>query len=145
MAITHHDDLELFAGDDWSIVGVLLDVNGSALDLTEATLEWTLIDPTGAQVANVQGSVSITVMAPPTNGQVTIRVPAVNTEPLTAGRYHDALRVSLGNRASLYWIGSLLVSSDPFTLIPPFQPSLITIALSATPLLTAPIAMDQPT
>ena len=143
MATTLHDDLELFAGDDWSIVGVLLDVNGYALDLTGATLEWTLIDPTGAQVAGVQGSVSIAVAAPP-SGKVTISIPKSSTEPLYAGRYHDALRVTLGGKASLYWIGAILVSSDPFTFIPPFAPSDVIVALDATPLLTAPIELDKP-
>ena len=45
MALVHHDDTELMATTDWAIAGTLLDVDGNPLDLSNATLQWTLIGP----------------------------------------------------------------------------------------------------
>lgn len=143
MPTTHHDDLEFFAGDDWTISGVLLDINGSALDLTGARFEWCLIDPTGLQVGPIEGGVTVSIVNA-TQGLVTIVVPYALTEPLAPGRYHDSLRVFLGLR-STYWVGTILVNCDPFTLIPNFQPAPDQVVnLSATPLLTGPIDMEKP-
>jgi hypothetical protein len=122
MPLTHHDDQELVAGDDWTIDGVLLDVNGSSLDLTNASFQWTLIDPTGTSVADLVGGTTINVIQPATSGQVQICVPAAMTAPLLAGRFHDALRVTL-NFSSTYWMGTILVDGNPFDLIPPFVPN----------------------
>ena len=33
----HHDDVQLYAGDDWTIRGTLFDEQGNPLDLTDAT------------------------------------------------------------------------------------------------------------
>lgn len=121
MALTHHDDLEFVAGDDWTIDGVLLDVNGSSLDLTNANFQWTLIDPTGVSVADLLGDTTLSVTQPPTNGQIQILVPAQVTSTLLAGRFHDALRVTI-NYTSSYWSGAILVDANPFLLIPPFVP-----------------------
>jgi len=50
MALVHHDDTELMAATDWAIAGTLLDVDGNPLDLSNATLQWTLIGPNGTPV-----------------------------------------------------------------------------------------------
>src|SRR5262249_16103101 len=44
------DDTELMAATDWAIDGTLLDANGLPLDLSNATLQWTLIGPQGVPV-----------------------------------------------------------------------------------------------
>ena len=50
MPVSHHADLELMPGDDWVIPFALTDINGGPLDLTDATLQWTLLDPDGNQI-----------------------------------------------------------------------------------------------
>ena len=51
MPTTEHDDYTLVAGDDWHIVGTLLSKDGNPLDLTNASIAGTLLDPSGAPVA----------------------------------------------------------------------------------------------
>lgn len=134
MPLTHHDDIELVAGDDWVITAVLLDVNGSSLDITNASFEWTLIDTTGTSVAVFgDGSVTVVVINPGTNGQLNIKVPKSITSPLLSGRFHDALRVTI-NYTSTFWMGAILVDGDPFSLIPSFtmpEPVLISSGLES--------------
>jgi len=48
MPSTDRDPAKLVAGDDWHIVGTLLDRAGNPLDLTNASIAWTLLDPSGA-------------------------------------------------------------------------------------------------
>ena len=47
MPTTDHDT-NFVAGDDWRIGGTLLDRDGNPLDLTNASIAWTLLDPSGA-------------------------------------------------------------------------------------------------
>jgi hypothetical protein len=47
-----HPDIEVTAGDDLVVTGTLLDLDGSALDLTDAVLTWTLTDPDGNVAAS---------------------------------------------------------------------------------------------
>lgn len=47
MTIPHHDPAELMAATDWGIDGTLLDADGQPLDLSNATLNWTVIGPAG--------------------------------------------------------------------------------------------------
>jgi hypothetical protein len=140
MPLSHHDDLEFVAGDDWTIDGLLLDVDGSSLDVTNASFQWTLIDPTGMSVADLgNGSAIIVVSA--INGQVQVVVPAALTETLLAGRYHDALRVTIDS-TSTFWLGTILVDGDPFSLIPTFipQPDFASIGLAV-----GAASLDKPT
>lgn len=130
MALTHHDDLEFVAGDDWSIDGTLLDVNGSPLDLTNATFLWNLIDPNGLSVSDLVGASAIGIIQPSTNGQVQIIVPKQFTAPLLAGRFHDALRVTIGY-SSTFWMGTILVNGDPFGMMPPLVPGLDSLDLTS--------------
>jgi hypothetical protein len=116
MPLTHHDDVELVAGDDWTVDGLLLDVNGLPLDLTNATFEWTLIDPNGLPVVEVIGAADITTV-PGNSGAVQIKVPKQFTTPLPSGRYHDAMRVNI-SISSTFWVGTILVDVDPFGLLP---------------------------
>jgi hypothetical protein len=116
MATTRHDDIELTAGDDWVIPGTLLDPNGGPLDLTSASFEWTLVDPNGIGLADLVNASTIDVSDPVSNGKIQITVPRNSTEPLLAGRYHDSLRVIISNEVESYWIGTILVDCDPFSL-----------------------------
>jgi hypothetical protein len=94
-APTPHPDLSLVAGDDWAVAGTLLDTAGQPLDLTDATLEWTLISPDGAVAASFPGSAEIAIWEPFASGAITIILRSDITEGLDPGRYSDRLRVTI--------------------------------------------------
>jgi hypothetical protein len=116
MPITHHDDIELQAGDDWVIAGTLNDDTGTAIDLTQGAMQfmWTLIDPDGLACAAVQAASIAPDSTTGTSGGLNIRVPRQATEGLDAGRYHDALRALFADGASMMWVGAILIDCDPF-------------------------------
>ena len=47
MSVTTHDPIEMVAGETWQIDALLLDAAGDAIDLTGATVTWTLNDTRG--------------------------------------------------------------------------------------------------
>jgi hypothetical protein len=85
---TNHPPVEVVANDDWVFTGNLTDTNGQPLDLTDATIEWVLVDSQGACVASFPGLASITVVgnAP---GVVIITL-ARDATDLPPGGYTDA-------------------------------------------------------
>ena len=106
MPTTNHGDIELVAGDAWCIVGTLLDKGGNPLDLTNALIAWTLLDPRGTPVR--VGAV-ITVLDPPTVGIINV------TAAVAPGRYTDALRITLAGKTSTFRGGLIFVDANPFT------------------------------
>ena len=112
MAVAHHDDTELMAATDWAIDGTLLDVNDQPLDLSNATLAWTLIGPSGAAVFT-EADASISVLPPATGGLIRISIANTKTAQLECGRYIDALEVTIGDVVSPLWIGNILVAANP--------------------------------
>ena len=85
------DPATLVAGDDWHIVGTLLDRAGNPVDLTYASIAWTLLDPSGAPLG---ASAIITVIDPPRAGIVSIKLTEATTATLAPGHYIEALRVT---------------------------------------------------
>jgi hypothetical protein len=115
MALTHHDDVEFMVGDQWQIVGKLLDENGQPLDLsTGVQLGWTLIGPDGFQVS---GLADAATLEPQDDGTVIITVPDSLTRTLHPARYLDAIRVWVGTAPATEWIGIILAAADPFHAI----------------------------
>ena len=116
MPVPHHPDLELMPSNDWVIPFALTDINGGPLDLTNASLQWILLDPDGNQVAIAP---QITTDSPATAGTGAIAVNETVTTSLAPGRYTDSLRVSIANAVSTVWVGCILVDADPFAPPPP--------------------------
>src|SRR5262249_31377950 len=117
MALNHHLHTELMAATDWVIDGTLLDVTGNPLDLSNATLQWTLIGPQGTPVLQ-NGDATITVVDT-ANGLIRIDVPNAKTAPLECGRYFDGLQLSIGDVVSPLWIGQILVAANPRRVMGP--------------------------
>ena len=111
MPLVHHPDTELMAATDWAIDGTLFDVNGQPLDLSNATLTWTLIGPQGLPVFT-NTDVTITVLDS-ANGLIRIDVPNAKTATLEVGRYMDALQLTIGDVISPLWLGVILVAANP--------------------------------
>src|SRR5262249_36934755 len=111
MPLQHHSDTELMAATDWGIDGTLLDADGNPLDLSNATLNWTLISPSGLPVlANGDATITIT---DPTAGTIHISVHNAKTAQLECGRYLDALELTIGDVISALWTGVILVAANP--------------------------------
>jgi len=111
MALVHHPDVELMGATDWEIDGTLLNADGNALDLSNATLQWTLIGPDGLP-ALADGDATITVVDAAAR-TVTIAVHHAVTARLECGRYMDALHVTIGDVVSPLWVGQILVAANP--------------------------------
>ena len=111
MPTTNHGDIELVAGDAWCIVGTLLDKGGKPLDLTNASITWTLLDPSGTPV---RVRAVITVLDPPTAGIINIKLTDAVTAAVAPGRYTDALRITLAGKTSTFWGGVIFADANPF-------------------------------
>ena len=107
MAITYHSDIEVVSGTPVVINGTLYDATGNLLDITNATLSWGLLDPSGNPV---QLDVTITKTDAP-NGVIQVAVPAT---ALPVGRYTDGLQATEGVNKELFWIGNILIAANPF-------------------------------
>jgi hypothetical protein len=109
---THHDDLELVIGDEWAILGKLLDENGAPLDLTpQVRLGWTLI---GSDGNSIPGLLEVATLEPQSGGMVLITVSDSFTRTLTPARYYDAIRVWVDDAPVTEWTGTILATADPF-------------------------------
>jgi len=117
MPLQHHDATELMAATDWAIDGSLFDANGQPLDLSNATLTWTLIGPQGLPVFTTS-DVSITVVDS-ANGIIRIDVPNTKTATLECGRYMDSLQLTIGDVISPLWLGVILVAANPRRAVTP--------------------------
>ena len=113
MALTHHDDISLMIGDEWLIVGKLLDEDGAPLDLLAGgtNLGWTLVGGDGDQV---EGVVDAATLEPQEGGIVNIRVSDSFTRTLEPGRYFNSIRVWVGGEPATHWVGIILTEADPF-------------------------------
>ena len=112
MPTTNRDPAKLVAGDDWHIVGTLLDRAGNPLDLTNASIAWTLLDPSGSPVG---ASATITVIDPPSAGIVNIKLTGATTATLAPGHYTEALRITRAGKSSAFQgLSIIVVAANPF-------------------------------
>jgi hypothetical protein len=99
-------------GDDWHIDGTLLDRDGNPLDLTDASIAWTLLDPSGAPV---KANAIITVLDPPIAGMINIKLTGATTAALSPGRYTETLRITrAGTTSTFQSLSIIVVAQDPF-------------------------------
>jgi len=98
------------AATDRAIDGTLLDATGQPLDLSNATLTWTLI---GRRACRSCRTVTLDASAG------LIRVANAKTAQLERGRYIDALQLTIGDIVSLLWTGVILVAANPRRAVPP--------------------------
>jgi hypothetical protein len=107
--IRHHR-LELVAGDDWQLDATMLDPSGEPIDLTDAILEWTLLNSKGFRVVN-PGDYNITIGSEP--GTVTVKITAASSALIAPGAHTDWWRVTVDGIAQTLLSGDIGVHSDP--------------------------------
>src|SRR6516225_9918196 len=94
-----HADAQVTPGDDWEIIGTLLDVDGTPLDLTDAQILWALLGPDGNLALGQDQQATVTIASPVTSGIITIALNRDITKTIRPGRYIDAVRVIIGSIA----------------------------------------------
>jgi hypothetical protein len=112
--LNHHEDAQVTPGDDWEIIGTLLDVDNNPLDLTDAQILWTLLDGKGNLALGQDQQATVTITQPVTSGIINIALHRDITKTIRPGRYIDAVRVIIGTIGSTMWVGNILVQADPF-------------------------------
>ena len=113
---SHHDDLEVTAGDDWVIAGTLLNADGSAFNLSDSWVYWMLVSPDGEEVAELAENISVTTKSPASDGLIEISAPSTFTQGLAPGRYLDAVKVITGGTfTETFWTGVIEVKANLFS------------------------------
>ena len=113
---TVHDPENFICGDNWQIVGPLLDGTGAPLNLTGATIQWKLDTADG--LANVltldnAGNGGVVVVEPST-ATILVNVTAARSRDIAPGTYRDWLRVTLANGAVFTeWTGIIRADLNP--------------------------------
>jgi hypothetical protein len=113
MATTHHDDIALVIGDEWVILGHLLDESGQPIDLNNANINlgWTLLGSDGNHVPGVADAATLEKQS---GGDVLITVPDTFTRTLLPGRFMDSIRVWIDDAPATQWTGIILADADTF-------------------------------
>ena len=140
MALTHHAPISLMIGDEWLIVGTLLDEDGAPLDLQAAgtSFGWTLLGDDGNQVPGVEDAATLETEA---GGVIRIVVSDSFTRKLTPARYMNSIRVWVGGEPATHWIGLIEAEADPFhTTIE--EPEVVLLTAEPRRVLSAPLAIS---
>ena len=107
-----HLPVTLVAGDTWQFDAMLLDPSGNPLDLTNATVEWTMLDVETQQPVIPKTDVEIVVNGP---GAVTVTIQPTATTSVGGGQYGDWWRVTLVDGITQTLLhGGYDVIADPF-------------------------------
>ena len=112
-----HETVFLVAGDDWQFGATMLDPNGNPLDLTGATLVWTLLDRNGLRALN-PGDYVVTLAGGASVGQCSVAVPKTSSTKLAAGVYVDTWRATIAGFTQTLLDGMFNVQADPFAALP---------------------------
>lgn len=98
-------DAEAFAGDDKTIQFTVTDLDGAALDLTNATIEWVLRRYEGGPVALRKTLADGIVVTAPTGGIFAVTISAADTASMEPGVYYHGAAVTIDGKISTVAIG----------------------------------------
>jgi hypothetical protein len=110
-----HPDIEVTAG------GTLLDLDGSALDLTDAVLTWILTDPNGAAASHQRRCGHHRLGE--RSGLDHHQRQQGRDRAIRSRRHTDKLRVTVNGRNDVMWTGSFPVAANLFAVRPPDWPA----------------------
>ena len=95
------------------IGGTLQRPDGTAYDLTNASVTWMLRGPDGSPALQ-DDQYAIKFSSPPTAGLLVIAITATVTATLRPGRYLDWLRATDSAGTDTFWTGIISVSPNPW-------------------------------
>lgn len=104
---TVHELHSFYSGDDWQINGTLFNAQGDPLDITNATIEWVLMN-TLQQVVVPDTAIQLEVVDA-VNGKISILIKSATTTGVAPGQYNDMLRVTIGTISDTMWTGGIAV------------------------------------
>jgi hypothetical protein len=112
MGPTVHSLVNLVAGDDWQFNAILNDVDGNPLDLTSASVQWSLLNFNSIPALAASDFV---VSISTTPGYCSVVVPSSSSTKLASGSYSDFWRVTpAGGAAQTLIRGPMRILTDPF-------------------------------
>jgi hypothetical protein len=106
-----HQPVTLVGGDDWQLNATMLDPAGNNLDLSNASVLWTLLDETYKEALPANDFV---VTIGPGVGQCSVSVPATSTTKLSTARYYDFWRVVISGVHQTLLCGQINAQADPW-------------------------------
>jgi hypothetical protein len=110
-----HATVWLVAGDDWQFNATMLDPNGNPLDLTNAAMQWTLLDRDGLRAL---AATDFAITLGTTIGTCSVHVPKSSSTKLAAGVYSDFWRATITGFTQTLLEGLFNIAADPFTALP---------------------------
>jgi len=105
-------DISLYSGDSRNLIINVVDENSNVINLTNATIEWILINQNSTILSKSVGE-GITITNP-TNGQFKIEIAITETKNLAGDYEHMARVITANGDSSIVFTGKITI-----------QPSLI--------------------
>lgn len=107
------DNLEFYRGDDWKLDVTLKDEDGLAIDLTGATVFFTVKENESDADTSAVITEDVTSHTDPTNGETSIEVSDTETDDVDPGTYYYDIQVktAAGNIQTVVK-GTLTVLTD---------------------------------
>ena len=113
---TTAQNFTMWSGDDKTITVTVVDGDGTAQDITAATISYKLQpavdDATGAITKTVGSGVTITNAA---GGIFTVDIAAANTASFAGIYYHECQVTSSGGVVSTVFVGNVTINQDAIT------------------------------
>jgi hypothetical protein len=101
-------------GDTWKIAGTLFNADGTAFNLTGASLEWKLVDANGNTVLDFSLGSGIAVVNAAA-GTCLITVTSTQSRAIAVGDYTDQLRATaVSGDIDTMWTGTIEVRPSLF-------------------------------
>jgi len=108
-----HAMVPLVGGDDWQLNATMLDPDGNPLDISAATVKWTIVNKAGQPVL---GPGDFTINLGAETGTCSVSIPSTTTTRLS-GQYTDHWRVVLNGITQTLLCGPISVAADPFAAL----------------------------
>jgi hypothetical protein len=109
--VVTHSLVQLTAGDSWEFDAILNDTDGNPLDLTNATIVWSILN---FNQVPALGTTDFTMQLGTGPGQCSVLVPSASSTKLATGSYTDFWRVTLDGVTQVLIQGPMRVRGDPF-------------------------------
>lgn len=106
-------DFTMYAGDTKALVVTVKDETGTVVDLTDATIVWSLAkSPRSTVLVSKQAGAGIVIETPASAGILTITMDAEDTADLEGRHYHEVEITDQQDRVSTVFTGHINIRPD---------------------------------